>query len=270
MATTAKIDLGATDVVRQVARTTRDARLLIGWSQRELARRAGVAQATVCRVEAGTARSIDMVTLGRLLAALGLRASVDVDDFRLDDRRRQRDGVHAQVNGTVARRLERSCWRTATEIMIGDGIPRGWIDLLAYREVDRALLVEESKTDIPDMGGLQRSVAFYERMAMSAARLLGWWPRHVAVLVVVLDSETVARRLVDNREIVRRAFPAPIREMSAWLADPACPMPNGWAMGTCDPASRASAWLRPTTLGSRRSAPAYRDYADAAARLLKS
>ncbi len=244
--------------------------MLIGWSQRELAGRAGVAQATVCRVESGTSGSIDMVTVGRLFAALALRASIDVDDFRLDDRRRQRDGVHAQVNGTAARRLERWGWRTATEVLIGDGNPRGWIDLLAYREADRALLVEESKTDIPDMGGLQRSVAFYERMAMSVARRLGWWSRHVAVLVVVLDSETVARRLVDNREIVRRAFPAPIREMSAWLADPACPMPKGWAMGTCDPASRATAWLRPTTLGSRRSAPVYRDYADAAARLLKS
>ena len=270
MSTTETIDLGTTDVVRRVARLVRDTRNLVGWSQRELAARAGVAQATVCRVESGTAGSLDIVTTGRLFAALGLRAHIDVDDFRLDDRRRQQDGVHAQVNGFVARRLERWGWRTAMEVLIGDGNPRGWIDLLAYREADRALLVEETKTDIPDMGGLQRSVAFYERMAMSAARRLGWWPRHVAVLVVLLDSEAVARRLVDNREIVRRAFPVPIREMSAWLADPECPMPNGWAMGTCDPASRAAAWLRPTTLGSRRLAPAYRGYADAAARLLRS
>jgi transcriptional regulator with XRE-family HTH domain len=270
MSTSATIDLASADVVRHVARTVRDARTLIGWSQRELAGRAGVAQATVCRLESGTAGSIDMVTAARLFAALGLRASIDIDDFRLNDRRRQRDGVHAQVNGTVARRLERWGWRTAMEVLIGDGNPRGWIDLLAHRETDRALLVEETKTDILDMGGLQRSVAFYERMAMSAARRLGWYPRHVAVLVVLLDSEVVARRLADNREIVRRAFPTPIREMNAWLADPDCPRPNGWAIGTCDPASRVAAWLRPTTLGSRRSVPAYRDYADAAARLLRS
>lgn len=270
MATSATIDLVGTDVVRTVARTVKGARTLVGWSQRELADRAGVAQATLCRVKSGVAGSVDMVTVGRLLGALGLRASIDIDDFRLDDRRRQRDAVHAQVNGTVARCLERCGWRTAMEVLIGEGDPRGWIDLLAFREADRALLVEETKTDIPDMGGLQRSVAFYERMAMSAARRLGWRPRHMAVLVVLLDSETVARRLVDNREVVRRAFPAPIRGTSAWLADPACPRPSGWAIGTCDPASRAAAWLRPTTLGSRRSAPAYRDYADAATRLLRT
>ena len=86
--------------------------------------------------------------------------------------------VHAQVNGTVARRLERCGWRTATEVLDRRRTtPRGWIDLLAFREADRALLVEETKTDIPDMGGLQRSVAFYERTALSAARRLGWRPR---------------------------------------------------------------------------------------------
>lgn len=264
------IDLAAADVVARVARLVRDTRNLVGWSQRELAGRSGVAQATVCRVESGAARSIDVKTASRLFTALGLRSSLDIDDFRLNDRRRQRDGVHAQVNGFCARRLERLGWRTAMEVLIGDGSPRGWIDLLAYREADRALMVQETKTDIPDMGAIQRSVAFYERMAAAEARRIGWQPRRIAVLVVLLDTEVVARRLADNREIVVRAFPAPIREMTAWLADPACLMPEGWAMGTCDPASRAAAWLRPTTLGSRRSAPAYRDYADAAARLLRS
>jgi transcriptional regulator with XRE-family HTH domain len=267
MATTT-FELGSTGVARRVAETIKEARTLVGWGQRELAARAGVAQATVSRIESGAATSVDLVTAGRLFAALGLRASVAVDDFRLDDRRRQRDGVHAKLNGFSAARHERAAWQTATELLIGNNEPRGWIDLLAFREADRALLVQETKADIPDFGGLQRSVAFYERMAPAVAQRLGWYPESVAVLVVVLDSATVARRLADNRELVRRAFPASIREMSAWLADPECPMPQGWAIGTCDPASRSAEWLRPTTLGSRRSTPAYRDYADAASRLL--
>jgi hypothetical protein len=224
----------------------------------------------VCRVESGAAASLDMVVVGRLFTALGLRSRLEIDDFRLDDRRRQRDGLHALVNGTSARRHGRDGWRTALEVMIGSDVPYGWIDLLAFREADRALLVQETKTDLPDMGGLQRSVAFYERSARAVARGLGWDARSITVLVVVLDTGAVARRLADNRDLVARAFPAPVRSTLAWLADPACPAPQGWTLATCDPASRAASWLRPTTLGSRRSAPVYRDYADAAARLLRS
>lgn len=270
MATTTRVDLADANVPSRVARTVKEARILVGWTQRGLASRARVTQSTVCRVESGAAASLDMLVVGRLLTALGLRSGLEIDDFRLADRRRQRDGVHALVNGSCARRLERQGWLTALEVLIGGDVPRGWIDLLAFRQADRALVVQETKTDLPDMGGLQRSVAFYERSALSAARGLGWDARTVVVLVVLLDSEAMGRRLADNREIVSRAFPAPARQTADWLADPACPAPRGWTIGTCDPASRAATWLRPTTLGSRRSAPAYRDYADAASKLLRS
>ena len=131
------------------------------------------------------------------------------------------------------------------------------------------LLVEETKTDIPDMGGLQRSVAFYQREAGVAAQRLGWRPVRSAVLVVTLDSVTIAARLAANRDLVVRAFPARIGEVAAWLRDPSQEPPHAWAIGACDPASREHAWLRPTMLGTRRRPPAYEDYAQAAALLLR-
>jgi transcriptional regulator with XRE-family HTH domain len=270
MTSTTSFQLGGSDAARRFGTTIKEARTLVGWSQRELVRRAGVAQATLSRLESCTAATVDMVVTARLLEALGLRTSVEIDDFRLQDRRRQNDGVHAVLNGSSARHLERWLWLPRLEEMIGDAVPLGWIDLLGFREVDRALLVQETKADLPDMGGLQRSVAFYERSALAVARRLGWEPRTVSVLVVALDSESVARRLADNRDIIQRAFPAPIHEIAAWLADPVRPRPRGWAIGTHDPASREAAWLRPTMLGSRRRPPAYRDYADAARKLLRS
>ncbi|HEU0243317.1 MAG TPA: helix-turn-helix transcriptional regulator [Candidatus Limnocylindrales bacterium] len=263
------LDLGQRAFALRIADEVRDARRLVGWTQRGLAARARTSQATVSRVETGTAAVVDVLVLERILAALGIRATLTLDARHLDDRRRQADGVHARLNGYLARRLERDGWRTALEVPIGGAVPRGWIDLLAFRETDRAMLIEETKTDIPDIGALQRSLAFYEREAWAAARMLGWRPSRAVALVVALDTETVARRLADSRETVARAFPGSAPMTAAWLRDPACAAPRGWTLATADPAGRGATWLHATTLGTRRRPPAYAGYAEAAARLLR-
>lgn len=264
------VDLGRRGFSARLADVIREARRLVGWTQRELADRAHTSQATICRIEGGRSVHLDLLVVERVLAALGIRASLELDARHLADRRRQRDAVHARLTGFVAHRLEGDGWLSALEVLLGGGAPRGWIDLLAYRPADRSLLVEETKTDIPDMGALQRSVAFYEREAWAAAQRLGWRPTRVVVLVVALDTDAIARRLADNRDVVSRAFPAPVEAMAAWLRDPGRGQPRGWTLATVDPAVRGAAWLRPTLLGSRRKPAAYANYAEAAARLLRS
>ncbi|HEY5436751.1 MAG TPA: helix-turn-helix transcriptional regulator, partial [Candidatus Limnocylindrales bacterium] len=182
------LELGRRGFVPQLADVVSEARRLIGWSQRELAHRAQTSQATIWRIERGRSEHLDLLATERVLTALGIRATLQLDARHLEDRRRQQDAVHARINGYIARRLERDAWRPATEVPIGDGVPRGWIDILAFRDADSALLVEESKTEIPDFGALQRSLAFYQREAPFVARRLGWKPRRVVVLVAALDS----------------------------------------------------------------------------------
>lgn len=254
---------------QQLADVVREARLLVGWSQRELAHRARTSQATVWRIEVAAADRLDLLTVERILAVLGIRATLDLDARHLADRRRQHDSVHVRLTGFIARRLERAGWRTSTEVPLGDSAPRGWIDLLGYRPADHALLVEETKTDLPDLGALQRSLSFYEREAWVAGRRLGWHPRRTSVLVVGLDTVALGRRLMDGRDVVRRAFPASVGATATWLTDQRHEPPEGWALAMADPASRASTWLRPTILTSRRRLPAYADYADAAGKLLR-
>jgi transcriptional regulator with XRE-family HTH domain len=251
-----------------MADAVRDARRLVGWTQRDLAARARTSQATISRLEGGSSAAVDVLVLERVLAALGIRATLTLDARHLEDRRRQVDGVHARLNGFIARRLERHGWRVALEVPIGREAPRGWIDLLAFREADKALLVDETKTDIPDMGALQRSLAFYEREAWDAARTLGWRPARALAMVIALDTGVVARRLADSRETVTRAFPARVDATAAWLRDPASAPPRGWTLATADPADRGASWFHPTTLGARRRPPVYAGYAEAAARLL--
>ncbi len=44
-----------------------------GWSQNELARRAGIAQPTISRLEAGKTAGVDLATLEKLAKALRVR-----------------------------------------------------------------------------------------------------------------------------------------------------------------------------------------------------
>jgi hypothetical protein len=77
----------------------------------------------------------------------------------LQDRERQRDAAHARCVSFVRERLRREGWLTATEVEIGRGRARRWIDLLAYHPTQRVLLVVEIKTLIDDLGTIERTLA---------------------------------------------------------------------------------------------------------------
>lgn len=253
--------------IASLVRTTRRA---VGWSQAELARRAQTSQPTISRMESGRVTSLDLGVVERVLAALGLSATLSAAARHLDDRARQADGVHAVLNGSNARRVERCGFRTLTEVQVGAGAPRGWIDFAGFRDTDAAMVVGESKADLHDMGELQRQVAFYAAEAPYVARRLGWRPRTITILVVCLDSKAIAERLRDNRDLVASAFPGSVDRLQAWLRQPGTQPPTGWTLATANPRTRAAEWLRAPVLGRARRHPAYLDYADAARRLLTS
>lgn len=212
---------------------------------------------------------VDLATLGRVLAALGLRGSFAIDDRNLDDRREQQGVVHGIALGWVAARLRRYGWETATEVAIGGpGPPRGWIDLLGFRPADGAGLVGEIKGDIPDVGALQRQVAFYEREAPALFRALGWPARQLATMVAALDSAPAHAAIRVNERLLGPAFPGMPEVLDAWLREPGG-RPPAPTIALVDPASRRERWLLRTPANGRRSAPAYEDYADAARRLTR-
>ncbi|MEI7742512.1 MAG: helix-turn-helix transcriptional regulator [Chloroflexota bacterium] len=263
------IDLDRDRLGPWLAGLVRSSRTLAGWTQEELAKRAETSQATIWRIETDQSGRLDLAVALRVLTALGIRVSLDANLRHLSDRRRQADAVHAVVNGFSVRRYERLDFETASEVLIGRDAPRGWIDLLAYRRADRSLVVQETKTELPDMGGLQRSLAFYEREAPFAARRLGWDPVQLAVIVVALDTDVVGERLRTNRDVIARAFPSPAVATLDWLIDPARPAPTGWTFALADPATRGARWLRAPLLGAGHRTPPYADYADAARRLVR-
>jgi len=194
-----------------VARAVRDVRLALGWSQRELARRTELAQSTICRIERATLADLTFDTAAAVLDVLGVRATLDLQSPLIADGRRQKDPAHARCVAYVARRLRRLGWATITEVEIATGSSRGWIDVLAHRESDGLLLVIEVKTDLVDVGMVQRQVAWYERAAWDAARQQGWQPERAISAVLVLATRRCVERIIKNRELLRQSFPTSAR-----------------------------------------------------------
>jgi hypothetical protein len=251
---------------RRIGVMVRDVRTAFGWSQRELGRRIGASQSMVARLEAGSGDLLNAELVDRALEILGIGVRLDGNLPNLQARLQQRDSVHARCGAFVGRNLINGGWTVRHEVEVGRGRFRGWVDLLAYRPEDRSLFCPELKSEIHDLGAIQRTLTWYEREAWTAARAEGWLPRRLVSGLIVLASDDVDRALVLNRDLLAQAFPGRATSLAQWLADPDAPVPPR-SLAMVDPRSRRRAWLRPTRLEGRRSPAPFRDYADAAAQL---
>jgi transcriptional regulator with XRE-family HTH domain len=247
----------------------RETRLAIGRTQADLAARASTSQATVSRVEAEQIDRADLATIGRLLDALQVRAEIKLEAPFLADRRRQRDRAHAYCVAFLARRLTMSGWIVEREVEIQGKRSHGWIDVLAYRHMDGALLVIELKTEIEDLGRIERSLGWYLREAPWAVRRFGWHPRQSIGALIVLDTRATADRLRSNRDAFAQSFPFRAEWLTRCLRGETA-VRQVRALAAIDPASRRATWLRPTVLDGRRSAAAYENYADFSRRLARA
>jgi transcriptional regulator with XRE-family HTH domain len=243
--------------------------LALDWSQRELSRRSDVPQTAISRLFRGRLDAVDLSQLMLIGTAAGARLHLVVDAPFLADRHRQRDRVHARCIGFVATRLRLAGWTVATEVEIRGARGPGWIDVLALHPGTGRLLVIEIKTEIDDLGRIQRTLGWYEREARAAARRLGWTPRRTTAALLLLATQASDRRLRENRELVRIGFPADAALLRAVLAgvDPGTAIGRGVAM--IDPLSRSSSWLRGTVLDGRRAGSPHADYAAVARRLAR-
>lgn len=165
------VDLSATIVRAVIA-----ARATLGWSQRQLAERAGVSPSFVSRFERGIPQAVTLGATQRIFDALGVRATLRTELPIVNRSPPQADSVHAWLCGYAGRRLASAGFEVRHEVEIGTGRFRGWVDVIGYRPADRSLITTEIKSDLPDIGSLQRTTAWYEREAWAAARRFGWRP----------------------------------------------------------------------------------------------
>lgn len=250
------------DPVVAVGSMVRKIRTTIGWSQRELGRRADTSQSMVCVVERGALRDLTFSTASSLLSAMGARLVIQVDAPYLGDRERQRDPAHARLGASVVGRLRRAGWQTQVEVEVGGDRSRGWIDLLACHPVSHLLLVIEIKTEIHDLGQIERSLDWYEREAWAAARRFGWRPTRQIGCLLLLATEANDLRLASNRTSIEAGFPLRARHLVTVMSGGPDATATGRAIAMVDPHSRRRAWCGALRIDGRRSGAPYVDYAD--------
>lgn len=251
-------------------------------TQDTVAAAVGVSQSAISLIERGRLTGVSLRVVGEMCDVLGIGAEWQlrppwVPGARTSDRAapvrregRQRDAAHARCSAYVRRRLERLGWDVVQEVEIVLGRSHGWIDLLAFHAATGTLLISEIKTELHDIGELQRTVAWYEREAWAVARRLGWSPRRTVTCLFILATQENDARIAGNRELLAQAFPLRSRALGHWLEDPTGGLPRRRALVMIDPRSRKGAWVRGALVDGRRTPAPYVDYRDFIQRLPRS
>jgi transcriptional regulator with XRE-family HTH domain len=254
------LDLASRSVLLMVATTILDGRRARGWTQRRLARVAGTSQTLISAIERCAEPELPMATAVRVLRALDIPF-----DLRLAtplSTRPVRDAAHARCVAYAARRLEAHGFVVKTEVEVGGPGWFGSIDVLAYHPGSHILFVIDVKTELLDLGELQRQLTRYERVAWDVARALGWRPRSVTGVVLVLATDANDRRMATEHAWFEREFTVRHRELMALIEAPREPPARGRrAIAMIDPRTRRRAWSLPTWLDHRRRPAPYADRA---------
>ena len=250
-----------------IATAIRDTRRSLGWSQRELARRCGLAQATVSNIE----RCDGQASIGVVAAVLDVLSIRPELHLRTPfvDRRPQGDAVHHRCLTHVARRLEGLGWIVSEEVEVEDGRLHGWIDILAFDRSSGTVIVAEIKTELHDLGEIERTMGWYERLAWRASARLGWRPRSVVGVLLVLATDAVEARIAENRDAIRRTYAVRGIEIQAWLDQEPRPPLGGRGLALIDPGRRGKRWAWSSAIDGSRMTPPFRDYAEAARALTR-
>jgi len=195
-----------------------------GWRQMDLAVAARCSRGTISRIERGQFEEVTLGMFRRVSAALEARFDV-VPRWRGGELDRLVARGHAELHEAFATFLAaRPGWTMRPEVSFSVYGERGIIDVLAWHEASRTVLVVELKTELVDVMDLMSTMDRRRRLAVRIAADLGWNAASVSSLVVLTGSRTNRRRVAEHRTVLRAAFPSDGRSLSPWLSDPRVPV----------------------------------------------
>lgn len=209
---------------RQLGRVHRALRRRLGLTQRELSKSARVSRNKISELEQFDLSRLTVREIDRCFVAMDatLRFWAEWNGAALD---RLLDEGHAALVGAIAVLLKGDGWQVEFEVTFAHFGDRGSIDVLAWHEQSRTLLVIEVKTELGSIDGLLRPLDVKVRLAARLAiDRFGWRPVHVGHLVVMPEDRTARRAVTRHREVMDLALPARNREVRKWLAHPVGPL----------------------------------------------
>jgi transcriptional regulator with XRE-family HTH domain len=194
------------------------------WRQQDLAERGCVSRQAVSLLERGRIARLQVDVVLRIIAALG--GNIDfVVRWQGGELDRLLNARHSAMHESVARFfLTLPGWIVAPEVSFAIRGERGVIDILAWHEETRTLLVIELKTDIVDVNELLGTLDRKQRLAPRIARDRGWHPQTVATWLIVAGSVVNRRRVAAHASVLRAALPADGRSIQGWLRKPTDPL----------------------------------------------
>ena len=205
---------------QRIGRSLRAIRHQKGWRQIDVARKARLSQAIVSRAEAGEIGQLTLATLRKLATAIGAEAFVRIR-WRGADLDRLIDEGHATLVGAVVELLTSVGWVVHTEVSFSVYGERGSIDVAAWHEATRTLLVIEVKTELVSIEETIRILDVKVRLAPQVvAERFGWQPLVRSHLLVLPARSTQRRQVARHAAVLGPAFPVRGQEMKRWLSSP--------------------------------------------------
>ena len=205
---------------RQVGNAFRAIRVRKRWRQEDLVARARVSRTLVGRIESGQLASVPLGKIRQVAAALDARFDTVVR-WQGGDLGRLINARHAAMHEAMARLFAPlDGWVAEPEVSFSIYGERGIIDVLAWHQVRRTLLVIELKTEFVDINDLMGSVDRKRRLAAVVARERGCDPVAIGVWVVLSDNRTNRRALSAHETVLRAKFPVDGRRIRTWLLRP--------------------------------------------------
>ena len=183
-----------------------------------------MSQPLISKLERGEIGDVNVDTLRAVTAALDATVLLEVR-WRGGAVDRLLDEKHARILGATVDHLVSCAWATEVEVSYSVYGERGSIDVLAWHEGSRTLLVIEVKSELVSVEATLRKLDEKARLAGAIARdRFGWRVESMARMLVLPSTSTERRRVARHDAVLSAALPLRYDDLRAWLRRPVGPM----------------------------------------------